>query len=192
MVGIILMFIGAFRMKGWCAGCCLRRRGTNKISRGDSIEEEKFCAIAHSHDENASMIKNDDNEEDRDDLSFEDDNGWQSDDEHHTTTPNAKPTQSSSQPRSFLCGLQTIHAPWWGYFFSAIVAVEARYFIFLSFRYTSLSFIYLVDALAIPSAMAFSKCLLGRKYWITHILGGLICITGIIGKSLSYVALSRL
>jgi solute carrier family 35 protein F1/2 len=85
-----------------------------------------------------------------------------------------------SQPRSFCFGLQTIHAPSWLYFIVALVAVEARYLIFLSFRFTSFTFIYLVDALAIPSAMLFSKLLLKREYHFVHLLGGFICICGIV------------
>ena len=52
--------------------------------------------------------------------------------------------------------------------------------IFLSFRFTSFTFIYLVDALAVPSAMIFSKLLLKRNYHFVHMLGGFICVFGIV------------
>lgn len=52
--------------------------------------------------------------------------------------------------------------------------------IFLSFRFTSFTFIYLVDALAVPSAMIFSRLLLKRNYHFVHMLGGFICVVGIV------------
>ena len=68
---------------------------------------------------------------------------------------------------------------------SALVAVEGRFFVVSSFKYTSFSFIYLVQALSIPSAMVFSKILLRRKYLLSHVLGGFICITGVSLSTLS-------
>mmetsp|Transcript_14958 Transcript_14958/g.27220 ORF Transcript_14958/g.27220 Transcript_14958/m.27220 type:complete len:528 (+) Transcript_14958:61-1644(+) len=183
LVGGVLMLLGAFKMRGWCAGCCLLRRGAKK-GAGESNEEEIFCS-GSDDGENHNTIRSPLNE-DGDDLSFGDDqtDGWVSDDDEHPTSPIAK-SRVSSQPRSFCCGLQTIHAPWWAYFFVGLVAVEARYFIFLSFRYTSFTFIYMMNALAIPSAMVFSKFLLGRCYRITHVLGGIVCISGIVVSTIS-------
>ena len=98
-----------------------------------------------------------------------------------------QPRQTSiPRPRRFL-GCITIHAPWWAYLISAFVAVEARYLTFLAFRYTSFTFIFLAEALAVPSAMAFSRCLLKRRYRFAHVLGCAICICGIVVNTVSDV-----
>mmetsp|Transcript_27100 Transcript_27100/g.57197 ORF Transcript_27100/g.57197 Transcript_27100/m.57197 type:complete len:547 (+) Transcript_27100:129-1769(+) len=187
LVGAVLMLLGAVKMNGWCAGCCfLKRRRGFKINDGDRNEEEEdFCSKGEDGELQTS-IRTPLNEEE-DDLAFRDDknDGWGFDhDDEHTTTSMAK-SKKASRPRSFCFGLQTIHAPWWAYFLSGLVAVEARYLIFLSFRYTSFTFIYMVDALAIPSAMVFSKYLLGRSYRFTHLLGGFVCISGIVVSTVS-------
>ena len=91
---------------------------------------------------------------------------------------------SRPRPRRFL-GCIVIHAPWWSYFILAVIAVEARYLMFLAFRYTSFTFIYLATALAVPSAMAFSRCLLNRTYRFVHLLGCAICIAGIVVNTVS-------
>mmetsp|Transcript_33839 Transcript_33839/g.77341 ORF Transcript_33839/g.77341 Transcript_33839/m.77341 type:complete len:490 (+) Transcript_33839:84-1553(+) len=93
---------------------------------------------------------------------------------------------SRPRPRRFL-GFTTIHAPWWSYFLSAVIAVEGRYLMFLSFRYTSFTFIFLATALAVPSAMTFSRCLLHRTYRFVHVLGCAICIGGIVVNTVSDV-----
>lgn len=150
IVGVVLMFLGAVRLRGWCAGCCLARG--RKKTDGDDANENGDENI----DDDLSLVSAD-----------------------VSASPTYKSRILSSEPRSFCWGLQTIRAPSWAYFISGLVAVEARYFIFLSFKYTSFSFIYLVEALAIPSAMAFSRLLLRRRYRPSHVLGGFICICGI-------------
>lgn len=64
------------------------------------------------------------------------------------------------------------------YAFMAFLDVEANYLIYLSFRYTTLTSVSLLDALAIPSAMVFSKLILRRKYYPAHVIGAAICIVG--------------
>jgi solute carrier family 35 protein F1/2 len=76
-------------------------------------------------------------------------------------------------------------AKWYYYFAVAFVEAQAFYFIFLAFRYTSFTFVYVSDALAIPSAMVFSRLFMRRKYLWTHILGCFICITGIVVNTAS-------
>ena len=71
-------------------------------------------------------------------------------------------------------------AKWYYYFVVALVEAQAFYFIFLAFRFTSFTFVYVSDALAIPSAMIFSRLLMKRKYLWTHVVGCIICITGIV------------
>ena len=76
-------------------------------------------------------------------------------------------------------------AKWYYYFAVALVEAQAFYFIFLAFRYTSFTFVYVSDALAIPSAMVFSRLFMRRKYLWTHVLGCFICIMGIVVNTAS-------
>eukprot|EP00985_Skeletonema_marinoi_P005872 scaffold2557_cov139-Skeletonema_marinoi.AAC.5 len=80
----------------------------------------------------------------------------------------------------FLCGLFTIHAKWYYYAFVALVESQAYYLIFVAFRYTSFTFVYVSDALAIPSAMIFTKLIMKRGYLWMHLIGGAICVAGIV------------
>lgn len=73
-----------------------------------------------------------------------------------------------------------INGPLRLYFLMAVMDVEANFFTILAFRYTSLTSITLLDALAIPGSMIASKFLLKCKYRPSHILGALICIAGTI------------
>lgn len=112
LVGGVLMFLGAFKMRGWFAGCRLARR-TKNTSHDDSEEEE---SVDGENNQNTIQLPLN---SDGDHFSFGDDktdDGWATDDEH-PASPIAKSSRiQSSQPRSFCCGLQTIHAPWWYYF----------------------------------------------------------------------------
>ncbi|KAL3822121.1 hypothetical protein ACHAXA_011899 [Cyclostephanos tholiformis] len=85
----------------------------------------------------------------------------------------------------FLCGLFVIRARWYYYLIVAIIEAQAFYFIFLAFRYTTFTFVYVSDALAIPSAMIFSRLIMKRRYTITHLLGCAICIFGIVVNTAS-------
>jgi len=80
----------------------------------------------------------------------------------------------------FCFGLFTIHAKWYYYFAVALIEAQAYYFIFLAFRYTSFAFVYVSDALAIPSAMIFTKWFMKRSYRWSHIVGCAICLFGIV------------
>ncbi len=66
------------------------------------------------------------------------------------------------------------------YFMMAFLDVEANYFTFLAFRYTTLTSVSLLDALAIPSAMVFSRLMLRRSYRLGHFFGAIICILGVV------------
>jgi len=80
----------------------------------------------------------------------------------------------------FLFGLLTIHAKWHYYLAVAVVEAQAYYLIFLAFRYTSFTFVYVSDALAIPATMAFTKMFMKRRYSWSHLIGGAVCIMGIV------------
>lgn len=162
LVGVLLMLLGACRMKGWGSGRL--RSGQNNEEDCEEEEGESFCSPSFEQDK-------DEHEGGGRVFSFK-----------KKKSPLEK---SKSKPRSFCFGLQTIHAPLWMYFIVALVAVEARYLVFLAFRYTSFTFIYLVDALAIPSAMLFSKLLLKRDYHFVHLLGGFICMSGVVTNTIS-------
>lgn len=164
LVGFLLMLLGACKMKGWGSGR-LHIGQPNETNRDNCEEEEgeSFCS--------PTFDQNKEEHEGGSRFSF-----------RLKKSPQEK---SRSQPRAFCFGLQTIHAPLWLYFIVALVAVEARYLIFLSFRFTSFTFIYLVDALAIPSAILFSRLLLKRDYHFEHLLGGFICISGVVTNTIS-------
>ncbi len=158
LVGFLLMLLGACRMKGWGSGRL--RSGQPNEKDCEEEEGESFCTASDKEEHEGGSR-----------FSF-----------RMKKSPLEK---SKARPRSFCFGLQTIHAPLWLYFIAALVAVEARYLIFLSFRFTSFTFIYLVDALAIPSAMIFSKLLLKRDYHFVHLLGGFICMSGVVTNTVS-------
>ena len=91
--------------------------------------------------------------------------------------------RSSRPTYPFLFGLFRIRAKW--YLAVAIIEAQAFYFVFLAFRYTTFTFAYVSDALAIPSAMFFSRLIMKRRYSVTHLLGCGICISGIIVNTAS-------
>jgi solute carrier family 35 protein F1/2 len=65
------------------------------------------------------------------------------------------------------------------YFLIAFLDLQANYFTVLAFRYTTLTSVSLLDALAIPSAMFFSRFMLRRCYSSSHIVGAAVCILGV-------------
>ncbi len=93
--------------------------------------------------------------------------------------------RSSRPTYPFLFGLFRIRAKWYYYLAVAIIEAQAFYFVFLAFRYTTFTFAYVSDALAIPSAMFFSRLIMKRRYSVTHLLGCGICISGIIVNTAS-------
>jgi solute carrier family 35 protein F1/2 len=93
--------------------------------------------------------------------------------------------RSSRPTHPLLFGLFEIRARWYYYLGVALVEAQAFYFIFLAFRYTTFTFVYVSDALAIPSAMLFSKMIMKRRYLWTHLLGCAICISGIVVNTAS-------
>jgi len=61
----------------------------------------------------------------------------------------------------------------------AFLDVYANYFTVLAFRYTTITSITLLDALAIPTSMILSWIWLKRQYTCVHLLGVLSCSAGI-------------
>ena len=106
-------------------------------------------------------------------------NGTSSNKSHGSDSKRVKPQYP------FLFGLYTIHARPFYYFVVAFIEAQAYYLIFLAFRYTSFTFVYVSNAIAIPSAMLFTKVIMKRSYRWAHLIGGAICITGIVINTIS-------
>ncbi|KAL3793131.1 hypothetical protein HJC23_005633 [Cyclotella cryptica] len=172
-----------------------KKRGEEKID-----EEQLKFHIEGSDTDSANFEVTHDHGADDDDLTVEDESpprrsffaiqGGYSNaskrgqrDKH---TPNARSPGNKRKIQTkypFLCF--TIHAKWYYYFIVAFIEAQAYYLIFLAFRYTSFTFVYISDALAIPSAMIFSRMLMKKRYSCTHLLGGLVCISGIVINTIS-------
>jgi solute carrier family 35, member F1/2 len=99
-----------------------------------------------------------------DDSSFEEDN------------PNP-PDSSTSAIYSFFH--LRLHSPWYTYAGMAVLDVYANCVTVLAFRYTTISSVTLLDAMSIPAAMLLSCVILRRRYYWTHLLGVVLCLTGI-------------
>mmetsp|Transcript_10149 Transcript_10149/g.22733 ORF Transcript_10149/g.22733 Transcript_10149/m.22733 type:complete len:440 (+) Transcript_10149:130-1449(+) len=85
----------------------------------------------------------------------------------------------SPQPTYKFFGVP-LHAPPYIYLIMAFLDVEANYLTVLAYRYTTLTSISLFDALAIPSTMVLSRCLLNRTYTKIHLLGIAMCMVGVV------------
>ena len=60
----------------------------------------------------------------------------------------------------------------------ALLDVEANYFTVMAYRYTYLTSVSVLDAVAIPSAMIFSRLCLRRRYVSAHLIGVAVCLCG--------------
>jgi solute carrier family 35 protein F1/2 len=101
-------------------------------------------------------------------------------DENHSTiisTTTGTPLEPQSIPRHYIFG-KPIYGSLRLYCLMAFLDVEANYFIILAYRYTTLTSISILDALAIPSAMIWSILILGRRYTQIHVIGVLVSILG--------------
>ncbi|KAL7460073.1 hypothetical protein ACHAXS_000539 [Conticribra weissflogii] len=180
----------------------LKRDERKKLKKGVDDTE-----LRHIRDGNANSgethvgnkDENDGEEDVNDDLTLEDDdsprkrtffslarrsrNGENS--QSHGGSDKTKKGRKNQQRYPFLFGIFTIQAKWWYYFTVAFIEAQAYYFIFLAFRYTSFTIVYVSDALAIPAAMIFTKLIMKRSYLWTHLIGGAVCMTGIIVNTVS-------
>lgn len=171
--------LGAFALKR-------EERLLKKGSEAISEEQERFQNSTQNDDQRA-------HDEDDDDLTME------------STKPSRfsfRRSQHDKQSRSgsskgkirtypFFFGLFTIHAKWYYYAVVALIEAQAYYLIFLAFRYTSFSFVYVSDALAIPSSMIFTKLIMKRGYRWLHLIGGAICMAGIVVNTASDLTLEN-
>lgn len=81
------------------------------------------------------------------------------------------------------------HVPKWAYLAIAFLDMEANYLSVLAFRYTSLTSITLLDALAIPASMMFSRLFIffqhRRAYSSRQFFGVFVCIIGLVAMGWS-------
>lgn len=100
------------------------------------------------------------------------------------TAPSPESTSddlSSDRPSyPFFCGLIRLSARPYVYIGMALLDVYANYFTVLAFRYTTITSVTLLDALAIPSAMILSRVCLKREYSWIHLGGAFLCMVGVI------------
>eukprot|EP00571_Detonula_confervacea_P011034 CAMPEP_0172306290 /NCGR_PEP_ID=MMETSP1058-20130122/7386_1 /TAXON_ID=83371 /ORGANISM="Detonula confervacea, Strain CCMP 353" /LENGTH=571 /DNA_ID=CAMNT_0013018123 /DNA_START=17 /DNA_END=1732 /DNA_ORIENTATION=+ len=87
-------------------------------------------------------------------------------------------TSSMAKPYS-LFGLIPLRSSPRVYATIAAVDVYANYTTILAFKYTTITSVALLDALAIPTAMILSRIFFGRRYTKAHLLGVMVCSIGI-------------
>jgi len=86
----------------------------------------------------------------------------------------------SSKTKSYsLFGLVPLRLNPGIYAMIAAVDAAANYTTILAFKYTTITSVTLLDALAIPSAIIVSRCFFGRRYTMVHIIGVMFCGVGI-------------
>ena len=73
-----------------------------------------------------------------------------------------------------------LHRPAWHYALLGFLDCQANAVTNMAFRYTTLTSVTLLDAVAIPSAMILSKVFLSRRYTWLHMTGLLVCMAGIV------------
>lgn len=187
-------------------GIIMFRRDKRNNRRGiatTSAEEQESFRNHSEEDANREGDGNNEYDHEHDDDDDDDDLTLDDDPPNTLFSRTANHQRSKDTPRRsdgsdsklrpqypFLCGMFTIHGKWYYYFAVSFIESQAYYLIFLAFRYTSFSFVYVSDALAIPSAMLFTKMLMKRRYLWTHLIGGTICVAGIVMNTVSDMSLT--
>ncbi|CAM9445066.1 unnamed protein product, partial [Phaeothamnion confervicola] len=81
----------------------------------------------------------------------------------------------------YLLGLRRpLGLPMWRYALYATFDVEANFLVVLSFRYTSITSVMLLDCFAIPSSMLLSAVFLGVRYTSWHFASIGLCLVGLV------------
>lgn len=78
-----------------------------------------------------------------------------------------------------------LRAPVKVYVFLATMEVQASFWTISAFRYTTITSITLLDAISLPTVMILSRFLLHRRYMGVHVLGALVCVTGVVANMLA-------
>eukprot|EP00527_Entomoneis_sp_CCMP2396_P001539 CAMPEP_0198141944 /NCGR_PEP_ID=MMETSP1443-20131203/4860_1 /TAXON_ID=186043 /ORGANISM="Entomoneis sp., Strain CCMP2396" /LENGTH=476 /DNA_ID=CAMNT_0043804837 /DNA_START=93 /DNA_END=1523 /DNA_ORIENTATION=+ len=106
--------------------------------------------------------------------------------EHKKT--DEKDIESDTNPSDMFPQLDTNHTflylipisrPCYIYIILALADMYAQIFMIWAFRYTTITSVAVMDALAIPSAMILSRCWFGRSYSPLHFVGVAACMIGI-------------
>ena len=84
------------------------------------------------------------------------------------------------QPKHSFLYLIPLSQPFYMYAILAVADMYAQIFMIWAFRYTTITSVAVMDALAIPSAMVLSRFWLGRRYGLLHFVGVIACMTGIL------------
>jgi len=137
--------------------------GASNLSLGDSISMDSMDAeVNHRQRQHGTFTNSNSN-----------------------TTSSTSPSSASEisltpKSHSMCCGVLSLNLPWWSYAAFAFIGVEASYFTFLAYRYTTLPSAALLDNTNILAAMIGSRLILKRRYSATHVLGALICCIGVV------------
>lgn len=87
---------------------------------------------------------------------------------------------SSVAPNVWFLHIIPLQGSPWIYFGATFLSFYGIYLNLLSIRYTTITSTSLFDAVSIPTTILLSKFFLGRRYRQHHILGALLCLTGVI------------
>lgn len=98
--------------------------------------------------------------------------------------PGLASVSSASSPSHSLLGLVPLQSSPHLYALVALADVYANYCTVLAFKYTTITSVSLLDALAIPSAVVVSRLFLGRRYTAVHMVGMGVCGIGIVCNAL--------
>ncbi|KAM3572172.1 hypothetical protein VYU27_005799 [Nannochloropsis oceanica] len=74
---------------------------------------------------------------------------------------------------------QPLHVTWWKYLVLAAIDLEGNYLVVLSFRYTSITSVLLLDGFAIPCTMLLSRLYLKSRFQLLHFVGVVACLAGL-------------
>ena len=81
-------------------------------------------------------------------------------------------------PATIATGNQTVHFGW--YVLAAFLDVNGNFLFIKAYDYTSITSIMILDCFTIPSAMLLSCLFLSVRYTLTHLLGIVICVSGLV------------
>lgn len=181
-----------YNVFGYCiicifGGLALKREEKLNKRRADidTTEEQERFQTSNDHEDDEDELTMDGSETRPSRFSFRRSQRSHQSNRLHDSNNRSSDSKNKIRTYPFLFGLFTIHAKWYYYAFVAFIEAQAYYLIFLAFRYTSFTFVYVSDALAIPSAMIFTKLLMKRSYLWLHLLGGAVCMAGIVVNTAS-------
>lgn len=69
---------------------------------------------------------------------------------------------------------------WWKYAILAVVDLEANYVVVLAYQYTNMISVQLLSCFTVPCVLVLSFFFLRMKFAITHVVGGVIAIGGLV------------